>query len=88
MIIKVFLLMAIMGYFNQTSNGTRAAIFWGGAMLIAGLIFDGLALDVLIGAAISFAIALAVFKTLEHLDGHGGYWPAFAIGIGVLIVLA
>lgn len=88
MYFKIFLLLAVMAYFNNTTKGRNAAIFWGVSIFLAGLITEGIELEVFIGSAISFVIALGVFKLLEYFDGNSFYWPAFIGGIAALILLA
>ncbi|MBB5212553.1 hypothetical protein [Microbulbifer hydrolyticus] len=89
MIIKVILLVAVMTYFARSSNWLNAAIFWGVGVLLLSFIFGGVQLGAIIGAAISFAIALGVFKLLDHLEGAGAwYWVAYVFGIAALIVVA
>lgn len=86
MIIKIFFLVVVMNYFINSGNGKNSAIIWGVAMFVSGLVFGGFKPEVFLWAAISFAIAYAVFYVLERAEGSSWYWLAFIFGIGVLVL--
>ncbi len=87
MILKVFILIAVMSYYHNSQSAINAASMWGGLLLVFGLLFEGFDTFMFVWVGVSFLVALGVFTLLDHLDGSGFYWPALAAGIGVLVVL-
>lgn len=88
MLLKVVLLVAVMSYFINSGSAKNAAIFWGVATLLGGLIFQGFEVEIILWSGISFAVAYAIFYVLERLDGSAWYWPTFFCGIAGLLLLA
>jgi hypothetical protein len=88
MLIKIPILLAVGYLWINTQNSILTASVWGVAILLFGLILNGVSFGVFLGAGISFLICFGILALLEYLEGSGFQWFVGVIGVGVLVFIA
>lgn len=79
-----------MGVLYLAINSGKAlfsAVTWGVAVLVLGLLFQGMELGVILWAFVTLLSALAFFFLLDWLEGNSFYWLVFIAGIPLFLII-
>lgn len=88
MIVKVFMLVAVMYYFINNGDPKKAAIFWTALSAIAALIFEGLSLEAVLWVGLAFVVSYTVFWVISYSEGSAWHWLSYLGGMAALFLFA
>ena len=86
MIVKIVLLIALLQLLRITGKPILCSGIYAGLILVMGLFMGMPFSDVLLSAAIGFALSTVYFYLLNMFSESGFYWPILIVGLLVGLV--